>query len=49
MKSASVEGRLSVVFRNFINARFNLHQDKERESITLSDIKKGEALKGANL
>lgn len=41
--------RLVAAFRQFMQEHFNLHEDKERESTTISEIKKGVEFKGANL
>lgn len=48
-KKIGSEIRLIAAFKSFISERFNLHQDKENEQITINDIKKGVEFKGANL
>jgi len=49
MANNKVEARFWASFKEFMGDRFNLHEDKERESTTISDIKKGTEFKGANL
>lgn len=41
--------RLLVAFKEFMSDRFNLHEDAERETTTINEIKKGVEFKGANL
>ncbi|WP_258103219.1 TIGR00341 family protein [Marinoscillum sp. MHG1-6] len=49
MSNNNAAARLVIAFRQFMNERFNLHEDKERESTTINEIKKGVEFKGANL
>jgi uncharacterized hydrophobic protein (TIGR00271 family) len=41
--------RLLAMFKDFLEDLFNLHEDKEREEITIAEIKKGVVFRGANL
>ena len=41
--------RLHHAIRDYLGELFNLHEDKERESVTISDIKKGVIFRGTNL
>lgn len=45
----SKQGRLLVSLKEFLNDLFNLNEDREREVITISEIKKGVEFRGANL
>ncbi|MDA0195796.1 MAG: TIGR00341 family protein [Bacteroidetes bacterium] len=49
MKENKSEVRFWAALKDFMKDRFNLHEDAERESTTISDIKKGVEFKGANL
>jgi len=49
MNQNTEKARFLIAFRDFIRSQFDLHQDKERESTTINDIKKGVEFKGANL